>query len=85
MDICPGRTEADADLLALGKLLQSWNSVLDCRLQKGPYGLEMEIITLPGGRLPKLPMAAKQVIRVFDPETDVPLSYDPTQKIPEIE
>lgn len=83
-DICPGRTEADADLLALGKMLQSWNSILDCRLRKGPCGLEMEIITLPGGRLPKLPMAAKQVIRIFDPETDVPLSYDPTQKIPEI-
>lgn len=83
-DIQPGRTEADADLLALGQMLQSWNSVLDCRLRKGRYGLELEIITLPGGRLPKLPTAAKQCIRVFDPETDEPLPYDPTHKIPEI-
>lgn len=82
-NIRPGRTEADEDLFELGKTLQSWSSVLDCRLQKGSYGLEMEIVTLPGGRLPKLPSAAKQLIRVFDPDTDEPLPYDPTQKIPE--
>lgn len=69
-DIRPGRTEADADLLALGQMLQSWNTVLDCRLRKGRYGLEMEIVELPGGRQPKLPTAAKQCIRAFDPETD---------------
>lgn len=79
----PGRTEADKDLLMLGKTLQSWTSVLDCRLRKSIYGLEIEIVTLPGGRLPKLPSAAKQLIRVFDPETDEPLPYDPSQKIPE--
>ena len=83
-DIQPGRTEADADLLALGQTLQSWDSVLDCRLYKGRYGLELELVVLPGKRLPKLPSAAKQCIRVFDPETDVPLPYDPPQKIPEV-
>lgn len=83
-DIQPGRTEADADLLALGQTLQSWDSVLDCRLNKGQYGLEMELVVLPGKRLPKLPSAAKQCIRVFDPETDTPLPYDPTQKILEV-
>ena len=83
-NIHPGRTEADADLLALGQTLQSWSSVLDCSLRKGRYGLELELIVLPGGRLPKLPSAAKQCVRVFDPETDEPLPYDPTQKIPEI-
>ena len=44
----------------------------------------MEIVELPGGRLPKLPTAAKRCIRAFDPETDEPFPYDPTQKIPEI-
>lgn len=82
-DIHPGRTEADRDLFELGKVLQNWNSILDCRLLKGPYGLELEIVTLPGGRLPKIPSAAKQCIRVFHPETDEPLPYDPTQKITE--
>ena len=82
-DIHPGRTEADSDLFELGKLLQSWNSILDCRRLKGPCGLEMELVTLPGGRLPKLPTAAKRCIRVFNPETDEPLPYDPTQKIPD--
>ena len=82
-DIHPGRTEADMDLFELGKVLQSWNSILDCRLLKGRHGLEMELVTLPGGRLPKIPTAAKQCIRVFNPETDEPLPYDPTQKITE--
>ena len=82
-DIHAGRTEADADLLELGKMLQNWSSVLDCRLQKGQYGLELEIVALPGGRLPKLPSAAKRTIRIYDPEKDEPLPYDPTQKIPE--
>ena len=80
-DICPGRTEADPDLLELGKTLQSWSSVLDCRLRKGSHGLEVEIVTLPGGQLPPLPSAAKQVIRVLDPETEAPFPYDPTMKI----
>lgn len=83
-DFHAGRTEADADLFELGKTLQSWNSVLDCRLRKGQYGLEVEIVTLPGGQLPKLPSAAKRVIRVFNPVTDEPFPYDPTQKIPDI-
>lgn len=82
-NIHPGRTEADMDLYELGRVLQSWNSILDCRLGKGKYGLELELVTLPGGRLPKLPTAAKQCIRIFDPEKDEPLPYDPTQKIPQ--
>lgn len=81
MDIVPGRTEADADLRELGTTLQSWNSVLDCRIERSPHGLEMELVTLPGGRLPKLPTAAKQVIRPLNPETDAPFFYDPMEKI----
>jgi len=81
LDIHPGRTEADADLLALGSNLQSWNSVLDCKIDRSPHGLEMELVTLPGGQLPKLPSAARQVIRPLNPETDAPFFYDPTQKI----
>ena len=83
-DIHAGRTESHTDLQSLGKMLHSWNSVLDCRLCKGAYGLELELVVLPGGRLPKLPSVAKQCIRVFDPEVDEPILYDPTQKIPEI-
>lgn len=82
-DFHPGRTEDDPDLLALGEELQNWNSVLDCRLQKGRYGLEIEIVTLTDAVLPPLPSAAKLQIRLFDPETEEPLPYDPTQKIPQ--
>lgn len=84
VNIRPGRTENDRDLFLLGKTLQSWSSVLDCRLRRGDYGLEIEAITLPGGRIPPLPSAAKRNIRVFDPEIDEPFLYDPARKISEI-
>lgn len=71
VDISMGKN-IDKDLVALGEYLQNWASILDCRLQKGPYGLEMEIIIFPGEKLPKLPSCAKQVIRPWDPENDVP-------------
>lgn len=80
-DIRPGRTEADPDLLELGKTLQSWSSVLDCRLRKGRHGLEIEIVTLADGLVPPLPSAAKLVVRTLDPERDEPFPYDPTQRI----
>lgn len=71
MDLQPG-SNADPDLLELAQQLHSWFSVLDCRLMKGHFGLEMEIVVFPGLKLPKLPSSAKQVIRAWDPEKDVP-------------
>lgn len=82
LDMRPGRTE-DPDLIALGQQLQSWTSILDCRLNKGEYGLEIEIVAFPGEKLPKLPSAAKLVIRPWDPETDEPFWYVPVLKIAE--
>lgn len=79
MDIVPGK-EVDADLMELGQYLQSWTSVLDCRLKRGDYGLEMELIVFPGEKLPKLPSAAKQTIRPWDPKHDTPFYYAPTEK-----
>lgn len=82
LDMRPGRTE-DPDLMVLGQQLQSWTSVLDCRLNKGEYGLEIEIVTFPGEKLPKLPSAAKLVVRPWDPDTDEPFWYVPTLRIAE--
>lgn len=65
----------DPDLSRLGELLHQWTSVLDCRLFKTEYGLELEIITFPGEKLPKLPSCAKQVIRNWNPETDAPFRH----------
>ena len=76
MDIQPGRRE-DSDLAQLGQYLHSWTSVLDCRLAKGKYGMEMEMIVFPGEKLPKLPSAAKQIIRPWDPKHDMPFFYFP--------
>lgn len=79
MGMSPGK-DIDIDLLNLGQQLQSWTSVLDCRLNKGEYGLELEMIVFPGEKLPRLPSAAKQVIRPWDPKHDEPFPYVPTLK-----
>lgn len=81
MDISIGRHRSkDKELAALAEYLHSWTSILDCRLERGPYGLEMELITFPGEKLPKLPSCAKQVIRPWDPENERPLWYGPPPK-----
>lgn len=81
VDMQPGR-EVDGDLVSLGQQLQSWMSVLDCRLQRGLFGLEMELVVFPGEKLPKLPSSAKQVIRPWNPGEDTPFSYMPAVKKP---
>ena len=79
MDMAPDKTE-DPDLRDLGQYLQSWTSILDCRLNKGEYGLEIEIIVFPGEKLPKLPSAARLVVRAWNPEMDEPFPYEPALK-----
>ena len=72
--------EGVSDLAELGQRLHSWTSVLDCRLKRSEYGLELEMIVFPGEKLPKLPTAAKQIIRPWDPKHDTPFHYAPTVK-----
>ena len=76
MDFGPGR-HVDPDLSELGQQLQSWTSILDCRLVKGECGLEVEIVCFPGEKLPKLPSAAKLVVRPWNPKNDEPFPYTP--------
>ena len=78
-DLQPGR-EVDADIYELGQKIHSWTSVLDCAVKRGPYGLEMELVVFVGEKLPKLPSAAKQIIRPWNPNEDTPYFYAPTVK-----
>lgn len=71
-DMSIGRM-VEPDIAKLSGHLLRWTSILDCRVSRSPYGLEMEIITFPGEKLPKLPTCAKQIVRAWDPETEVPL------------
>lgn len=82
LDLFPGKSE-DPDLVELGQQLQSWTSILDCRLNKGESGLEIEIVCFPGEKLPKLPTAAKLVVRPWNPKNDEPFGYVTTMKIAE--
>ena len=74
----------DSHLDALAHHLMSWTSILDCHVKKGEFGLEIEIICFQGEQLPKLPTAAKLIIRPWDPASDVPLMHASSLKIPEL-
>lgn len=63
------------DLSNLGEGLHYWSSILDCRLEKTECGLELELVVFQGEKLPKLPTAAKLIIRPFNPETDEPFPH----------
>lgn len=80
MDFFPGE-DVDMDLADLGQYLHSWTSVLDCRMKRSEYGLELELVVFPGEKLPKLPTAAKQIIRPWNPKDDTPFYYAPTVKL----
>ena len=72
----------DPDLYQLSQELLAWTSILDCRLAKTESGLEVEIVCFPGEKLPKLPNAAKLVVRNYDPKTDEPLWFVPGRNYP---
>lgn len=79
LDLFPGEN-VDPDLIDLGQHLHSWTSVLDCRMRRGECGLELELVVFPGEKLPKLPSAAKLLVRPWDPKHDTPFFYAPTVK-----
>lgn len=74
-----GQEALPRELEALQDRLLHWSSVIDCRLVKGTYGLEMQIVSIPGKKLPDFPTCAKLDMQPFDPERHIPfyLAYDP--------
>lgn len=79
MEIQPGRNE-DHDLEEFRQYLQSWTSILDCRVERGENGLEIEIVCFAGEKLPKLPPAALRLVRPWNPNVDEPFWYSPALK-----
>lgn len=79
LELQPGKNE-DQDLEEFRQYLQSWTSVLDCRVARGPNGLEIEIVCFAGEKLPKLPPAALRIVRPWNPKNDEPFWYAPTLK-----
>ena len=76
IDTQPGEA-SDLELDAITQSLINWTSVLDCRVRRSNYGVELELVVFPGEKLPKLPSAARQVIRAWDPDKDEPIYYTP--------
>ncbi len=79
LEITPGHSE-DSNLEEFRQHLHSWTSVLDCRVERGENGLEMEIVCFAGEKLPKLPPAAMRIVRPWNPKYDEPFWYAPTLK-----
>lgn len=69
---------AQPEMNQLQRHLLHWSSVLDCRLIRGSYGLEIQVVAFPGIKLPEFPTCAKLDIQPWDPERHVPfyLAYD---------
>lgn len=83
MDI-QGADLHDPDLASLTRMLLSWTSILDCKVHRGECGLELEVITFPGEKLPKFPTCAKRVVRAWNPDKDEPFWYAPRPANPAI-
>lgn len=79
MDIEMVKT-GNEEMSDLGESLHYWSSVLDCRIEKTEYGLELELVVFQGEKLPKLPSAAKLVVRPFNPEKDEPFEHQEVLK-----
>ena len=67
----------DRVLTILEELLLSWTSVLDYRARQTECGLELEVITFPGLKVPKFPSCAKCTVRNWNSEQDAPFSFAP--------
>lgn len=74
VDIDTVKTD-DQEMSKLGESLHYWSSILDCRMEKTECGLELELVVFRGEKLPKLPTAAKLIVRAFDPEKDEPFMH----------
>lgn len=79
LELSPGFSE-DSDLEEFRQYLHSWTSILDCRVERGENGLEIEIVCFAGEKLPKLPSAAMRIVRPWNPKDDEPFPYSPTLK-----
>lgn len=79
LELQPGENE-EQDLEEFRQYLQSWTSILDCRVERGENGLEIEIVCFAGEKLPKLPPAAMRIVRPWNPAVDEPFWYSPTLK-----
>jgi hypothetical protein len=62
----------------LGRELMLWTSVLDCRFRHGRHGLEIELVMIPGEKLPPLPECGGRSIRNWNPDQDIPYWFRPT-------
>ena len=68
-----------------GELL-TWSSVLDYQVEYTESGAALELVVFPGEAIPQLPSFAKQNVRIWNPNEDIPFCMRKNaEKIPEKE
>ena len=53
-------------------VLLTWSSVLDYYVEYTESGAALELVVFPGEAIPQLPSFAKQKVRLWNPQEDVP-------------
>lgn len=56
----------------LEEKILTWSSVLDYHLMYTEFGAALELVVFPGEAIPQLPSFAKQTVRFWNPQEDVP-------------
>ncbi|MBR4290911.1 MAG: hypothetical protein IKT52_09780 [Oscillospiraceae bacterium] len=71
VDVKPTRKD---DLLRehLESQLLTWSSVLDYQVEYTESGAALELVVFPGEAIPQLPSFAKQKVRFWNPNADIP-------------
>ena len=68
----------------LEEKLLTWSSVLDYQVEYTESGAALELVVFPGEAIPQLPSFAKQKVRLWKPNEDIPFCMRPiAEKIPE--
>lgn len=70
------REPQDEGRTVLRDRLLSWSGILDFRVRRTECGNDLEIVSFPGEKLPKLPSCAKLTLRSWNPEKDMPFSWE---------
>ena len=73
------RLSQEDELRELKLQILRWSSVLDCRIVKGTYGLEIQAVIFPGKKLPQFPTCAKLDAQPYNRERHIPyyIAYHP--------
>lgn len=73
---CEPVANDDLSRIVLEEELLTWSSVLDYQVEYTDFGASLELVVFPGELIPKLPSFAKQSVRYWNPQSDIPFCME---------